>query len=217
MSALEATRRSYQELADGTLRVKIDVEPADKALFLRMFPDPGAPMAIAALKGLPDRPAAPTVHYGAEAKLLRLSGFCRAPAVWRAAGTDDAFRAWIQRKPSWHSGKFSEYVEGEGRCIAAHVRRVADGAGTGHKPDYACVPLTDAEHKTQHAHGETALAPQAEWDKARIQYVEDWCWDAIKTALGKASMADVPPAELLAWAQKRDVANYLPECYRSAA
>ncbi|HVC17685.1 MAG TPA: hypothetical protein VNE18_10330 [Rhodanobacter sp.] len=152
--------------------------------------------------------------FGDYAKALRQAGFCRCPDVWRAAGTDAEFRAWIQRQPSWVSGNFSEYVEGEGRCVAAHVRRVADGAGTGHKPEYACVPLTDAEHQHQHQQGESALAPEADWDKARIEYVEQWCWDTVKTALGEDSMATVEPARLLAWAKERGVDRYLPPCYR---
>ena len=213
MTAVAAVRRSYRELVDGTLRICIDVEPRDKTAFLTLFPEPGVPMAVAALKS----PAEQKPVYGAEAKQLRTSGFCRAPAVWRAAGTDAEFREWVQRQPSWLSGSFSEYVEGDGRCVAAHVRRVADGAGTGIKPEYACVPLTDAEHQRQHALGESALAPESEWEKARIQYVEDWCWDTIKHDLGKTSMAQVDPPALLEWAEARGVANYLPACYRAGA
>lgn len=220
MSAVAATRRSYKELVDGTLRVQIDIEPSDKATFLELFPEPGLGMAVAAL-----RVSSPVPHeqqpaearpYGQYAKALRLNGFCRAPDVWRAAGTDAEFREWIQKQPSWHSGKFSEYVNGEGRCIAAHVRRVANGAGTSIKPEYACVPLTDAEHSLQHQDGESALATTEEWDRARIEYVEQWCWNTIKSALKRGSMAAVPPHELESWAIQHGVENYLPACYRTA-
>jgi hypothetical protein len=68
---------------------------------------------------------------------------------------DKEYRAWIQTQPSCISGEYSEYVHGDGRCIAAHVRR-ANRSGTGFKALYACVPMTDAEHRVQHQAGELA-------------------------------------------------------------
>jgi hypothetical protein len=198
-----------------TFSVPLEKAAAVSSFMNRIGRQVGA--AFADVNDVPTAPAPekPKPKYGAYAKALRLSGFCRAPDVWRAAGTDEAFRAWIQTKPSWHSGNFSEYVDGVGRCVAAHVRRVADGAGTGHKPDYACVPLTDAEHQLQHQRGESALAPESEWDKARITYVEDWCWDTIKSQLGETTMAAVEPNALLEWAKLHGVETYLPPCYRT--
>lgn len=68
---------------------------------------------------------------------------------------DREFRAWVQRQPSCLSGIFKEYVNGEGRSIAAHVRR-AGKSGTGYKAPFSCVPLTREEHDYQHQHGEYA-------------------------------------------------------------
>lgn len=68
-------------------------------------------------------------------------------------GTDKQYRAWIQRQPSCISGRFSEWVGGEGRCEAAHVRRAGE-SGTGFKAPYSCVPLTRKEHAEQHQYGE---------------------------------------------------------------
>ena len=91
--------------------------------------------------------------------------------------SDKNYREWIQRQPSCISGEYSEYVDGEGRCIAAHVRR-AKNSGIGMKPEFSCVPLTDAEHRLQHQHGETYLAPKAWWDEQveiyRQRYEETW-------------------------------------------
>lgn len=70
-----------------------------------------------------------------------------------AKKSDAAFRIWTQKQPSCITGKYSEYVGGEGMNIAAHVRR-ASKAGTGYKPMYSVIPLTDAEHQTQSRHGE---------------------------------------------------------------
>jgi hypothetical protein len=66
---------------------------------------------------------------------------------------DKVYREWIQRRPSCISGRFSEYVNGEGRCVAAHVRR-AKNSGTAFKAGFSCVPLTQEEHLTQHQRGE---------------------------------------------------------------
>lgn len=67
---------------------------------------------------------------------------------------DRAFQDWVRRQPSCISGGFSEWVDGEGRCEFAHVRRVCLGSGTGIKPLFAGVPLTHAEHTMQHERGE---------------------------------------------------------------
>ena len=219
MTAIAATRRSYRELVDGTLRVQIDVEPNDKAGFLQMFPEPGAPMGLAALKPVdavwtPSQPleAAPVPSFGEYAKALRLNGFCRAPEVWRAVGTDAEFLGWLRGHPCHVIGSSCN-----GDVVAAHVRRIANGAGTAIKPEYSAIPLCDHHHKLQHAHGESAVMLKEEWDKARIEYVEDWCWDTLKAVLGKSTMAAVSPQELLGWAQKHSVDRYLPACYREAA
>lgn len=66
---------------------------------------------------------------------------------------DKRFREWVQRQPSCISGRFSEYVHGEGRNPACHVRR-ASRSGIAFKGDFCCVPMTQAEHLTQHQKGE---------------------------------------------------------------
>lgn len=44
-------------LADGTIRVKIDIEPADAELAFRLLGMPGNPIAIARLLGAGEKPA----------------------------------------------------------------------------------------------------------------------------------------------------------------
>ena len=82
----------------------------------------------------------PKPPHGDAAKALKLSGFCRVPDVWKVLGPDDNFLDWIRCQPSAHSGEFSEYLNGEGRCEAAHIRRVESGAGTSIKPLRATSP-----------------------------------------------------------------------------
>jgi hypothetical protein len=74
------------------------------------------------------------------------------------AMTDAAFRAWVQTKRSCLTGKFAEWLTdiGEHRNPACHVRRAGE-AGTGYKPPYSAVPLTNVEHDYQHRHGELAV------------------------------------------------------------
>lgn len=49
MSAIPFIRRTASERVDGTLTVKIDIEPQHKLKFLQMFPEMGSAGAIAAL------------------------------------------------------------------------------------------------------------------------------------------------------------------------
>lgn len=91
----------------------------------------------------------------------------------RAKGTDKQYRRWISHQTSCVSGRFSEWVDGVGRCEAAHVRR-AGRSGTGFKAEYSCVPLTRTEHAAQHQHGESALATKDWWDAQVVKYLRLW-------------------------------------------
>lgn len=84
---------------------------------------------------------------------------------------EKAYKKWIQQQPSCVSGQFSEYFNGEGFCIAAHVRRVKHGAGTGIKPAMRYVPLTHDEHLLQHQHGESYFHPANWWDE-KVSYYQ---------------------------------------------
>lgn len=229
-SAVSATRRSYRELADGTIRLQIDIDPPQRKDFLRLFPEIGMPIALAPLprdfEQLKPAPA-PVAKYGEHAKQLKLSGFFRMPMVWRAIGTDEQFREWVQKQPSVISGKFSEYVNGEGRNVAAHIRR-ANESGTALKADYCCVPMTNAEHNLQHHKGETEallvhgsgtqLSPEAakEWfEQQRVFQVERWAWLTLKAHLGVAHWNELHPGILCAWAKKKEVYEHLPHCYKN--
>ena len=156
----------------------------------------------------------PPVHpYGQQARELRLSGFFTVLDVLKAIGTDDEFREWIQRRPSAYSGDYSEWINGEGRCVAAHVRRAGE-SGTAYKAGYACIPLTDAEHQRQHAEGETTLQPQEWWERQRNNYATAWAWEKVRMVLNVNSMGDLPPEELYRWAADKGIEKYLPAAYQ---
>lgn len=120
-------------------------------------------------------------------------------ALARKKGTDKQYREWVQRQPSAISGGFSEWLQdlGEWRNPACHVRR-AGKSGIAYKEQYACIPLTHAEHRTQHHSGELvclalhmtstaleqlfagltdaqALPVAKDWfDRQRIKYLKAW-------------------------------------------
>lgn len=96
--------------------------------------------------------------------------------------SDRKYLEWIRRQPSCVSGQFSEYVNGEGRCVAAHVRRAAN-SGVAYKPRYSCVPLTDAEHRLQHQKGESALGTKEFFDAQAAKYRALWFDEARKKPL----------------------------------
>jgi hypothetical protein len=157
--------------------------------------------------------------YGKIASSLYASGFFLAPPVLEKIGSDQQFRHWIQKQPSAISKEFSEWIEGEGRCEAAHVRR-ANEAGVSYKPPYACIPLTHDEHQLQHQEGETALKPREWFEKARNKYLIAWAKETLLKVLGDhagdeyTGFREVPPAILREWCDGQDLGNYLPTVYR---
>lgn len=49
MNAVSGTRRAIKELADGTIRVQVDIDPQYRADFFRMFPEIDSAVALAPL------------------------------------------------------------------------------------------------------------------------------------------------------------------------
>ena len=241
-SAIQGTRKAIKEMADGTLRIQIDIEPRDKKLFHKLFPEIDMPVAIAPLVPVAEgfcnssqelsvytndpsnipisgeikvrRSNSSVSLFGAFAQDLRRSSFFRRPEVWRAVGSDDEFLEWLKTQDCAAPKGFGH----SGDVVPAHVRRVANGSGTGVKPQYSAIPLCSEHHSLQHNNGESAIAPREWWDKKRIEYLVQWCWETLKQKLGRDSWADVPPGLLAEWARKNGVAgendSWLPDCYR---
>jgi len=108
---------------------------------------------------------------------------------------DQKFLDWLSYQPSWLDGAFSETDRaGHQRNIACHVRR-ASNAGTGYKPLYSALPMTNMQHLLETNKGKLAcimaytnyqrfLAPydgttlvekaKAAFDAAAVFYVEKW-------------------------------------------
>jgi hypothetical protein len=71
-------------------------------------------------------------------------------------GTDRQFLKWLTFQPSCLDGAFNQYIDGVGRNIACHVRR-ASNSGTGVKPPFSAVPMTDIQHRVQSVKGEAEV------------------------------------------------------------
>lgn len=200
-------------LADGTPRVEIDLECSIESA-AQLFNAPGVTVALARLHTQQIASAAEPKHpYGQQAKALKQSSFFRSPDVWKAIGSDDEFLDFVRNRTCC-----AKETMGAAKCngdiVAAHVRRIADGAGTGIKPEYSAVALCDRHHRLQHEQGESAIGGKDYLDRERLQHVEQWAWDSLKGQLGHDSMGDIPPENIAAWAAEHSLSQYLPAAYR---
>lgn len=238
LAVVQATSVNCKTLADDTLRISFDVLPKDAKIAFSLFGQRGIHAAIAALskeanikdelfeaekttESISEEKQAPKTdqskkgEWGKLAASLYRSGFLFAPKVVETLGTDKEFRRWINRQPSAFSGDFSEWTEdGEGRCIAAHVRR-SDNAGTGYKPPYSCIPLTDKEHQLQHREGESALVG-LDWDAQKIHYLIEWARSRLYEIFKVDSLTKINPEQMVNWCSENDLMVFLPRVYKLA-
>lgn len=201
---------------DGTIRLVIDVEPSYKD-HLGDLLTPDIPVAIARVSNsvMAKQTATNLVNksiYGEQAKQLKLSSFFRTPDVWRSIGNDFDYQTWCRKQLC----AYCKYPSGDtvNPIEYAHVRRIADGAGVGIKPDYSGIPLCHAHHAEQHQHGESILGGKENVDKMKIDHLQRWAWETLKAELGYESWSDCPPSVLKDWAEKNELTRYLPDCYK---
>lgn len=149
-------------------------------------------------------------EHGQASKILYAAGVHRSALVREALGGDAAYLAWIREQPCCSTRtEHSTWIQ------AAHVRRVAAGAGTGTKPLYSVVPLCDACHRLQHTQGESAVGGKDYLDKQVQKHLDAWAWHALARALGCESMTHANPSTVVAWFDARDFR--VPVAYRELA
>jgi len=218
-AAFMGSTSSAKTMADGSLRISIDLSPGDSIGAFTAFGSPGSAVALARLTNSAaieeERPkVSPKGPYGNYARDLMKSGFFRAPAVWAGCGTDAEYLDWVKHQPSALSGDFSEWHDdGEAYSIPAHVRRVENGSGTAIKPPYSAIPLTNEEHQRTHLHGDSAIGSETWWEQNRVKYVSDWAWTALKEKLGFESYTLIPPGRIVSWANLHQCEQYLPRIF----
>lgn len=215
IDAIAGMLMSYRTLADGGVRVTIDLPTTESRHFHSLFPEIHCEVAIARLVAdIANAQAAESPRdYGQYAKALRLSVFFGIPEVWSAVGTDEQFLAYVRtQKCIARAG-----VPCNGPIQAAHVWRLRDGFGKGVKGPYAAVPLCAYHHQLQHNNGEDAVGGRAYMDQMAQECRRRWIWAEIKDDIGVASMRDAEPAKVYAWCEKRGVEKYLPAAFKDVA
>jgi hypothetical protein len=91
---------------------------------------------------------------------------------WAAQyGTDAEFQAFVRKLPSAISGKLP--------CVFAHYRTAAN-SGTGIKPEFSGIPMTDAENLTQHRVGQYNFIPRKQWEFLVEKYLRMWIQSVFK-------------------------------------
>lgn len=207
--------RPYKSMADGTLRLQIDIEPNDASKAVELFGQIGTNVAIAVLNVDKAQEQSiipqPKNDYS---QGLYLSSFFRTPDVWKAVGSDKEFLEWLKTQDCFvryiiFTGVYDSICDGD--ICANHVRRVANGAGTGIKPEYSAIPGCHKHHHLQSTKGESYFGGKEVFDKLRISYLHKWSWETLKGKLGYESWSLVPYAVLLQWATQNGVDKYLKQ------
>ena len=204
---------TIKTLTNNVIRVNVDFNGDDETtrnLVMKYFSRLGQPVAIALLNSetLSNTNITKST-FGEQAKVLRLSTFFRSPKVWEKIGSDEDYLKWLRERKCAviNCREFTPPSE------AAHVRRIASGAGVGIKPPYSAIPLCHYHHSLQHQSGESAIGGSDHLDRLRIDYLQTWGWERLKTILGYQHWNEVPPDVLKRWAETNDLSNYLPIDY----
>ena len=212
VAAIAGQLMSYRTLADGGLRITVDLPLTESEHFHQLFKEVHCQVAVAPMKPV-DLAAQQPEDYGQYAKMLRLSIFFGIPEVWRATGSDEQFLAFVRtQKCCARSG-----IPCDGLIQAAHVWRQRDGFGKGIKGPYAACPLCVRHHGLQHSEGEGAIGGRAYMEQMAQECRRRWIWSEIKDDLGVASMRDAEPAKVFAWCQKKNIEQHLPAAFRECA
>lgn len=223
-SAIRATRGAIlKEYEDGSLAVRILIAPTDKQTFMKLLPDVNLPIFIAretmdsAQSDLQQKTV--QASFGDFARELMLhSDWMGNPKVWQMIGTDEEYLEWCRNQKCAHCSKAPEWeMDTFIASEAAHVRRVANGAGTAIKPPYSAIPLCSGCHKEQHRVGEDAIGGKDKVDKMRLDHVKRWAWESMRQIFGVESMREADPVAVLTWAKDHGIERHLPGSYRAAA
>ncbi len=221
-AAFLGSTSSSKTMADGSLRITIDLQPTDAIGAFTAFGSPGSPVAVARIQNQAaveaGRPKAVKGPFGEYARALVLSGFFKAPPVWEnlGGGDDEDYLEWLKTQKSAKSEKYGWYDNGQGFCVPAHYRRVNRGSGTGIKPQFSAIPLTNEEHQLQHQKGHDAIGTDGWWEAQCLKYAERWAYETLKKRLNYDSYTEIAPHRIVAWCRQRELENLLPRIFRDA-
>lgn len=222
MAAIQATVSKFMSLADGTLRLQVDVHQTDTAAALSLLCEVGRTVALAALDAAPEEELPEGPQYaesecdnnaGKLMQKLYQAGWFHAPKVLEALGKDAMFLQWVRGQPTcWRCD--APGLE-DNPIVAAHYRKVADGAGTGIKPPYSAISLCKNCHDEQHQHGYSNLAPEHWWAEKVAKARQEWGHERMRTIFSTTSMTAVPAKWVVEWALEHELNSLIPQEYLS--
>lgn len=236
VSALQATVTKFFSLADGTLRIQVDIHHRDSHEALSLLCEVGATVAVARLveeqteqqrydsvtttgsgRQVDEEPAPAEGKHekdpltGTIMAHFYRTGFFQSPKVLRTLGLDAELLQWLRGQVCWHCGKQDRGEDGQFYVQAAHVRRIAAGSGTSRKPPYSAIPLCSTCHGIQHAVGESGLAPSEWWESNAAKAREEWGHMKLREVFATDSIsANVTVDNLWTWLRTNDLLNYVP-------
>lgn len=108
LTAISGTRRAIKEMADGTIRVMVDIDPRFNAEFHRLFPQIDTPCAIAPLVNDFERIEHVEDEKPKGGALAKLAGmWCK----------EELFHEWLSGKPDFET--FGKSPDGAAEYIRA--------------------------------------------------------------------------------------------------
>lgn len=131
--------------------------------------------------------------------------------ILETLGTDAEFLEWVRQRDKCRTvtGRWRTGIDCQGPIVAAHVRRIEKGAGTGIKPKFSAIPLCDLHHKLQHQHGESHLAPKWAWDNAAADVRREWFHGRMLATFEEDSLSKISPEVFHEWCERHGVEKYL--------
>ncbi len=228
MAAVQATVSKYMSLADGTLRIQVDIHQRDTRQALELLAEVGRVVAIAGLTESletlaylfteEDKLQDDTPKYlenegdnqaGKLMQALYRGGWFHAPKVLEALGKDAEFLQFTRAQGvCWCCSAF----EDEGASIvAAHYRKVSSGAGTGVKPPYSAIPLCSRCHDKQHQHGYAVLGTNDWWEAKVAEMRQRWGHERMRAIFETESMTAIPAKWIVEWALEHELNAHIPK------
>jgi hypothetical protein len=222
--AIQAVRRQTRELADGTLEVKLHVQPYHKADFHRLFPEIDTLVALAPLVPVAVNDAIEAVaeagNSGGQddhdtgrsiAQRMHITGYFRSPELWLALHRSGVYTLQAHKR----------YVEAELACImpfagaggtcsgdvCLHHARGAelDAAGKELQPEaplkvahWYGIPLCHAHHMGW-VHASASREDHQRLKVLAVNIMAEVAKRAVKGCMGLASLRDVSADDVLAF------------------
>ena len=222
MSATQGTVTKFQSLADGTLRLQVDIHQTDTVQALQLLCEVGRTVAVAALhdqldeeelEGTPDPPAKvlEDENNNGAGKLMQAlyrGGWFHAPKVLEALGKDAMFLQWCRQQPRCWACDGAPLEDNP--IVAAHYRKVAAGAGTSIKPPYSAIPLCKFCHDKQHQHGYSIISPAPWWEEKVAKARHEWGHQRMRDIFETTSMTAVPTKYVVEWALEHELNSLIP-------